>query len=201
MNEYLESFIELETKNRYNLGPERDVLVAKYAWAIPNDQAIAELSRYSPLIEIGAGLGFWAYLINQAGGDIVAYDNRPGLAWNLQYNEDASDDEKEHKEYLLKLVQPKSWFNVKVGSFEKLKSHPKRTLFLCWPPYKERLALDCLNSYKGNNLIYVGEWYGCTGCNEFHELLEESWDVIKEIYIPRFYGLNDAMYVLKRKNK
>ena len=50
-------------------------LVRRYGLAIPTDEAIAACVARSPLVEIGAGLGYWASLIAQQGGDIAAYDD------------------------------------------------------------------------------------------------------------------------------
>jgi hypothetical protein len=60
-----------------------------YAWAIPNPEAIATLVQHSPLIEIGAGRGYWAALAAAEGADILAFDpnlpNREGAnTWHRQ---------------------------------------------------------------------------------------------------------------------
>ena len=36
-----------------------------------------EIVRHTPLIEIGAGSGYWAMCLARAGADIIAYDSRP----------------------------------------------------------------------------------------------------------------------------
>jgi hypothetical protein len=48
---------------------DRHALVDRYGWAIPTDEAIAALVELSPLVEIGAGRGYWAHLLRQAGAD------------------------------------------------------------------------------------------------------------------------------------
>jgi protein-L-isoaspartate O-methyltransferase len=42
---------------------------------VPNEEAIRQIAVLSPIVEVGAGLGYWASLIAKAGADIVAYDN------------------------------------------------------------------------------------------------------------------------------
>ena len=51
-----------------------DKLVRKYAWAIPTEAVLATVAKYSPLIEIGDGTGYWAYLLAKLGADIICYD-------------------------------------------------------------------------------------------------------------------------------
>lgn len=63
--------------DRYMLA--RDRLVARYSWAIPNAAALRALAAAAPLIEIGAGNGYWAYLLRQLGVDILAFDANPPL--------------------------------------------------------------------------------------------------------------------------
>lgn len=48
-----------------------------YAFAVPTAAAIEVLKQHSPLVEIGAGTGYWASLLQKAGGDIVALDSQP----------------------------------------------------------------------------------------------------------------------------
>jgi hypothetical protein len=50
---------------------KRDEYVKKYAWAIPDDKAIKICKKYLPILEIGAGRGYWASLI---GHDIQCFD-------------------------------------------------------------------------------------------------------------------------------
>jgi len=35
-------------------------LVEQYAWAVPDDKALNILQEFSPLVELGAGKGYWA---------------------------------------------------------------------------------------------------------------------------------------------
>ena len=55
----------------------RDRLVARYSWAIPNDEAIRVLAAHAPLIELAAGTGYWAYLLRARNVDILAFDTYP----------------------------------------------------------------------------------------------------------------------------
>lgn len=152
----------------------RQEAVQKYSWAIPNQEAIDYLVKLSPLVEIGAGGGYWAHLISQAGGDIICFDRQP-----------------KHRE--------NSWFDVKKGNASNVKEHKNRTLFLCWPPYKSPMAFNCLSNYKGNHLVYVGEPAGmAAGDDKFFRSLESYWKEIDYISIPRWYGMDDGLFVYKR---
>jgi len=172
LNEYeKEIYDRFNSFHSYDL---RDKMVQKYAWAIPNEQAISKLVELSPLIEIGAGAGYWAKLVEEAGGKIVCYDIEPPLTqWHPIWK---SEPHVIKQRYIL------------------------RTLFLCWPPYEESMAADCLKLYKGRTLVYVGEGYGgCTGDDNFHEELKNNWLLCDRLEIPQWYGIHDSMYIYKRK--
>jgi hypothetical protein len=163
---------------------KREEIVKNYAWAIPNAEAILELVNSGPVIEIGAGTGYWAHLVRDAGGVIYAYDRAFG----------------KDNEFTLGSV----WTVVLPGGPEQIKEWQFKdtttefTLFLCWPPYATSMALDSLREYTGKKLIYVGEQWGCTGDEAFQEELDKNWNLDYTIEIPVWWGVHDAMYVYSR---
>lgn len=48
-----------------------------YAFAAPNSRALKALAELSPIVEVGAGVGYWALLLKQAGVVVVATDELP----------------------------------------------------------------------------------------------------------------------------
>lgn len=60
--------------------PNRSVLVRKFAWSItaPNvlDFIVKTLDGRS-VVEMGAGTGYWAWMLTQLGVDVIAYDSDP----------------------------------------------------------------------------------------------------------------------------
>lgn len=55
----------------------RSQFVKKCAWAVPNMAAINEIARQGKIVEVGAGTGYWTFLLRQMGVDVVAYDESP----------------------------------------------------------------------------------------------------------------------------
>lgn len=156
----------------------RGELTKKFSWAIPNEEALKVLVEHGPVLEIGAGTGYWAALVAARGGDIIAYDKDPHV------NDWCAG----------------TYFPVRTGGPEIAQEYPHRTLFLCWPPYAEPMATDALLAYAGDTVIYVGEdGYGCTGDADFHVLLDEAYDVVRRVSIPRWNDIFDAMYVYRRR--
>lgn len=199
-NPYLEEWLELhgqgatyrwlteEYTNRN--GTTQDVvdrmearrrLTLFYAWAVPTEEAVNTIAELSPILEVGAGKGYWAHLIAEAGADILAYDIEPGGR--------------------IFTVGP-MYFDVQKGGVHKAmaKGRGQRTLFLCWPPYGDSMAVQALKIHKGEYLAYIGEGNGgCTGDDEFHDLLEDRYEEVKWIQIPQWYGVNDYLSIYQKK--
>lgn len=155
----------------------RDSFVKHYAWAIPFKPALEVIRQYAPLIEIGAGKGYWAALLNC---DIICFDL-------LRENKQIDDKE--------------PWFEVQKGSHEKIKEHTSRTLFLCWPPYTDSMAVDCLKNYLGEHLVFIGEGGGgCTADDNFWEIIEEEWTEIECVRLPQWDGVHNCLTIYKRKD-
>jgi SAM-dependent methyltransferase len=194
-NPYLEDFHRFSSTGweRWNA---RDELVRQYAWAVPDREAIHLITSHtSRIVEIGAGTGYWAKMLADAGCDIVAFDIRP-------YSNDWVDAR---------------WFDVTVGGPAKVKQHQDRALMLCWPPLST-MAVNCLRLYRGTSLIYIGEPSGgITAPPTFFELLDESarqnngdghsprhensvaWDLVADYEIPRFMGMRDRLFIYTRR--
>lgn len=163
----------------------RDECLQKYSFAVPNDEAIATLVKYSPVVEIGCGLGYWAKLVHDAGGEIIPHDihvNKKGMV----------------KLYMSKDEYATPHTQVFKAGVEAAELHSDKALFLCWPPYNESMAHDCLQTYLkygGQTLIYIGENYGCTGDDAFHDLIENNMELSHSVQIPVWPGIHDCMYV------
>ena len=171
-NPYRDEFLSVmerlrgaESTNTIELYRSRAELVARYAFAVPDDRTIAFISACSPLVEIGAGSGYWAWCLAQAGADIIAVDNRPpddapALATAPGDTDNAWFDDE--------------WFPVTPGDESAAGVHAERTLFLCWPDPRSYMARNALVSYRaggGRRLIYLGD-PASSGDPDFHALLD-----------------------------
>ena len=159
----------------------RKYLVKHFAWAVPNDEAINLLVAHGPIVEMGAGAGYWARLVEESGGDIVAFDGRPVDKAENGYHDGTS------------------WFDVSLGGPETLAQWPTRALLLCWPSAGTSFAKECLESYTGDTLIYVGEEAsGCTANDEFFEVLARDWVARECVHIPQWPHMSDYLQVYSR---
>jgi hypothetical protein len=184
-NPYLEIFTELE--KRYNASDcrrfARQSLVRRFSWAIPDEDALQAIIKLSPLIEIGAGAGYWTALLRMRGADVVAYDPSPAESGKNDY-----------------VYKSKSWGVVLEGSESAAAYHPERTLILCWPPEATEMAINALRAYRGSRLVYIGEAPpGCTANRSFHEELKEKWILEQALKLKRWDLIYDSVFVYKRR--
>ena len=153
----------------------------QYALAIPTEGAIKLIAEHGPVVEVGAGLGYWAYVLSQIGCDVVAYDTCPGRT-DVEFIKD--------NEFTL-------WFDVQQCD-EAFVPPADRSLFLCWPPNGSPMAFNALTRYQGDTLIYIGEGRGlaCADDKFFDELLK--WRLLTDYALPQFDGLHDCLEIYKR---
>lgn len=181
-NPYLKQFTLLMSPQ--DCFDNRQNLCQAYAWSVPDERAIQLLLSSQPLVEIGAGTGYWAGLVKNAGGDIVAFDVAPVPSKANQWH----------------MTAGKQFCDVQPGDETAVRRFGDRTLFLSWPPNTNRCAYNTLRLFKGKRFIYVGEGEGgCTGTQEFHDLLKKEWNLVKRQDIPQWPGVYDQLSVYERK--
>jgi hypothetical protein len=163
----------------------RDAAVREWAWAVPTPEAIAAIAAWSPILEVGAGTGYWARLLAEAGADVVATDSgrTPGAG---------------------------RWWPVeRVDAVSSVRRWPGRALLMVWPSWGESWAAEALAAYAGDRFLYVGEprlverggsvEEGATGDARFHALLGEGWLAERVVPVKVWPLLRDRLVVYARR--
>ncbi|XP_053312839.1 uncharacterized protein LOC128474513 [Spea bombifrons] len=149
---------------------------------------LQELGRYPdfPLVFV-QGTGYWEYLLQRRGLDVVAFDRNSIFPPEMRYTD------------------------ITTGGPEILEHFPDRALFLAWPDADEssRFSLDCLAYYRGHTVIHVGELlgesitsnpWGQSTSRDFQLALAEDFCCVKRIRLPNWPGQVDSFSVWKRKS-
>jgi hypothetical protein len=160
--------------NVLDLSARRRELAALLSWAIPADGALGVLSQYAPLVECGAGTGYWAALLHGRGVDVAASDVAPGR---------------------------RTWTAVRAAdSVAAVTASRGRRLFLCWPPHDDDSAsYAAVRAYRGDLLLYLGGGPGGpTGTARFQAELELNWSMVEQVAVPNWPGLQDRLSVYQR---
>lgn len=156
----------------------RDALVHRYAWSTPTEEALREVMAHGPVVEMGAGAGYWTWLMRGLGGSVVALDK--------------------HADGSLNMWNPSghTWTEVMCGEPRHLAGYRDRTLFLCWP-ILGGMAAQCLREWRGEVLVYIGD-PRFTADEEFHEALSDSYVRVKVVEMPSWPTVDDRLEVWKR---
>ena len=136
----------------------RYLYLQKFGFAIASTEAIQAIARLSPLLDIGAGCGYWTYELLKAGADCTAIDTQTG-------------------KYMMDSKNPSIayWTNFwtkirKVDASFAVKRNPNTNLLFCWPDYDVSWPTKALAASKCKYVAYVGEGSGgCTADDRFHE--------------------------------
>jgi hypothetical protein len=134
----------IRSLNRLESQPNRDheltALAVRFSYVLPDPQLLHVLRGLAPLVEIGAGTGYWALRLRQMKTDIIAIDQcPPGRRRTNRYHPKAH-----------------TWTTVLEGDQTVLGAHSDRTLFVCWPPLFSTLG-DCLSFYAGDTVAWLGD--------------------------------------------
>ena len=167
-----------------------------YACAIPNEQAIDALEQLRlPIVEIGAGAGYWGALLRLRGVECVLYDRSPPTAdgnnpyFNRQFTE------------------------VLAGDQAKAALHPGHALLLVWP-YSDSEAetpwardqdpwdVQALRSFQGTTVAHVGDMnqhaHTVTTSKAFKQLLTASFLEVARVDLPSWPHSQDTLTIWKR---
>jgi hypothetical protein len=163
-------------------------LQATYAYAIPSPETIGWISHFCagrPVVEMGAGRGYWAAQMSRAGMTVDAYEmDPPDKAGNVSFPQVKG--------------QADVWYPVNELEAAREDAWSDHVLFLCWPPgWGDTMASDTLAKFEaagGNRLIYIGEPKGGkTGNDAFFEALSAHWmlESIDQTFVS-WWNLTDA---------
>ncbi len=190
----------------------------KYSYALLTLRAIEKIGKFGPLIEIGAGTGYWASQIELLCNVwVVAFDMCPLVSPSGRRR--CRDDEENGWH-----GGAKGFFDVGRGTEAKLDDYEGSTLVLMFPPKEDEYPLGCeaLKRYTGEHFIYVGEpeflgagkvteftTYGTqysteetrgrTGTPAFHQELKDNWELVEQEPLPNWPDLHASLFIYRRK--
>lgn len=158
---------------------DREYFSKHLAWAVPSKEAIQKIKEFVGglrVLEIGAGLGLWAKLLQDEGVDIIATDS---VAKRKQYFKVSTTFTEVHD----------------LNNIQALKKFPDReVVMLCWPPYSDEMGYQTLRNFDGEKFVLIGEGPGgCCGDDQFWEFLNIKYQHIEDVEIPQWYGLHDRL--------
>jgi hypothetical protein len=150
----------------------RDLLCNLYAYATISSSVLNQMMLFlegnkalvgGGIVEIGAGTGYIAQLLQGRGVSVEPWDIQPPNTESRVINEYHG--------------QTPTFVTVKKCSRLPNESFGNKALMLCYPPPGSSMAFDALTEYTrngGNCLIHIGEFKGLTGDTRFEALLAKT---------------------------
>eukprot|EP00980_Cylindrotheca_fusiformis_P028901 scaffold22672_cov141-Cylindrotheca_fusiformis.AAC.4 len=152
----------------------RDLLCNLYAYATLSSEVVnrlcsdffkleKDLELSKGIIEIGAGTGYIARLLRDAGALVDAWDLHPTNGKSKSMNE--------YHGYT-----PPFYEVGKATSFPR-KNARNVALLLCYPPPNSPMAFEAFTAYRGAGgkcLLHIGEFKGLTGNKRFEDTLSRT---------------------------
>lgn len=170
----------------------REEVILKYGFALLDRRAIEAMRPYAPLLEIGAGSGYWTYELRKYGVDCIATDPMWG-----RYGFFHGKYQGKHRRW------DHHYTNIEtLEAVDALRRYPNRNLLIVWPDYHQSWAAEALETFTGQVVIYMGEGYGnATADDRFHELLDERFGDQWYIKMPHFEHSYDRQLLICKKPK
>ena len=147
---------------------------------------IAAETGGSPMFEVGAAPGYLAWECHRFGLEVRPSDPDPqgtnGWDW----------------------TSPKKI--LRCSGQQAVRVHRGKNMLWSWPDYREAYTAEVLRRFAaesdGEFIVYIGEGPGgCTGSDEFHEILERDFTLAGERDIRQFPFINDRIYVHQRNSR
>lgn len=159
----------------------RRAWIRAISFAIPCVEAVSAIAG-PPLLEIGAGGGYWAALAARAGTDVVAADAWP----DSRYRQTVGDH------------HPVETLAADLA----VAAHPTRDVLCVWPEYRRSWCADAVALMRPGRLLHlIGEPRGgCTGDDLLFDLLDERFTPIATTRIPNWPGQHDRLDTFLRKD-
>ena len=174
----------------------------RYAYALPDEDLIRRIAEDAPIVEVGAGLGYWAWLLRQAGAEVRATDVRAPVQYFDERGRLASTPGRRPGRPNDWLENRPAWTLVEEADATAAAAAAPETaaLLIVWPPYADPMAAAALRAFRGAVVWYVGEGRGGACADDaFFDELEESWEPDEVHALVRFPGLYDWAYRLVRR--
>ena len=156
----------------------RDWFINDYGYSLISSEGIKAIKKYSKkIVAVGSGTGFLEKIILENGCDIIATDNKSWKKWNIFY-QDILD----------------------LDATEAIEKYSDRDLFMSWPSYSEPWAHQAIQKLKiGRYFFYVGESPGgCTADDNFYDYLDENFEIVELVSIPKWVGIRDMLGIFKK---
>ena len=173
----------ISTGSKETTWVQRKGFIARWGFSIPCAEAIDLLYRLGPVVELGAGSGYWTAMVRAAGGDMIATDliseGSPGYGLTIGLNCDI----------------------VPLDGVAAVRAYPDRNLFCSWPTMGDDWCSEAVAAIQpGRYFAMIGaERGGTSGTDTLFDVLAREFEHQASFEIPQFPGSHDVLALYRRK--
>lgn len=190
--ELMRQYFDKSIQQMVPMRDERDRYTNNFAWTYITMEVLDQIVKFvgkCNILEVAGGNGLLGSLLLSLGCHITITDLFTGEYINI--STDCEDKSRRFSPYI-----------EEISGLNAVKKYREaNVLLLCWPP-QDSMAYMCLNNFKGNKVVFIGEYDGyqvsLNGDANFFSLLKMDWDVTK-IIITNWYGIHDELFLYSRK--
>jgi hypothetical protein len=181
----------------------------EFGYSAPTKEAIQKIKQFvgdDQVLEVGAGKGLWAKLMQDAGIKVTPTDIAAGKTHGTDEPSIVSTENEHYTEETRQILRdehkdlgPEFSYDFDPNTYTDVYKTPGEdavaqfgdhaVLMLNYPPYDNPMAANVLKLFQGNKVIYIGEGMGgATADDEFHEILRDQWTSVGGSDLPYFHG-------------
>ncbi|CAD7930013.1 unnamed protein product [Amoebophrya sp. A25] len=209
------SWLQEEDKSREHLSSESQV-------------ANVKKGRSASIVEMGAGLGYWAAFLDNCfdakaarrpssssritvrAFDVMPHEGGRNLFKNelgctrtsstLSFSSSSKTSAPGALSGTIRRIVERCREKLTDDTTAKEALASANALLLSFPPPGETMASDALSFFRGDLLVYVGEWAtGMTADAAFHESIIQDFDFMETVPLPQWATTCYAMFLFRRK--
>jgi hypothetical protein len=155
----------------------RKAVIRTHGFAIPCREALEAICSLSPILEVGAGSGYWTALIRKLGCDAIASDV-VSRGWKVPHGRFAEC--------------------LPLDGAAAVKEYSDRNVLMIWPAAHGDWMVRSLQAmHTGQRLALISE--SSCGNPEFYNYLKEVFEVEIRFPVPRWPGSGDYGLVAVRR--
>jgi len=157
----------------------RSKFIEGFGFPIPCLELIEAIKAEGPSVELGAGSGYLAALVNKCGGCVIPTDSyKGGYFFEVSFHTNVH----------------------RLAAGAAVRKFPNIPVLMSWPSYQAKWPTRVANMLKpGSRLLYIGEAGGCTACYSFEIVLRKKFKEIKTVKIPQWEGIHDHLRIFEKE--
>lgn len=158
----------------------RSVFSRRWGFSIPCGEAVEVLRALAPIVEVGAGTGYWSALLRAAGHDAIATD-----AQRENWGDGGYTPER-------------PWPVERLTGDEAVRKYPERDVFCSWPTDGDGWALGMAWAMRPGQRLAVILTPGNTGTKGLRRYLVTRFAKLGEIVLPQFPDCADTLSIWRK---